>query len=81
MGGEPRLARAGQGGPYTERSSSDPRGKLRGGAAGGLGDTVPVPVAVDFGGAWIMGTDTGGVGRIRARCIFAGPATAARAVP
>jgi hypothetical protein len=52
----------------TLRSSSDPRGRLRGGAAGAVafGDAV----AVDLGAGGMIGAATGGVVRMRAGCMF-----------
>jgi hypothetical protein len=57
---------------YTLRSSSDPRGRLRGGAAGGFGEAV----AADLGGSGMIGAATGGVARTRACWTFAAPADA-----
>jgi hypothetical protein len=52
---------------YTLRSSSDPLGRLRGGAAGEFGDAVPAA----FGVGWMMGDAMGDVVRTRAGCMFA----------
>jgi hypothetical protein len=57
---------------YTLRSSSDPRGRLRGGAACGFGEAV----TADLGGGGMIGAATGGVARTRACRILAGPADA-----
>jgi hypothetical protein len=52
---------------YTLRSSSDPRGRLRGGAACGVDDIVG---EADFDGGCKMGAATGGVDSTRACCTF-----------
>ena len=57
---------------YTLRSSSDPRGRLRGGVAGRAGEAVAAPLG--SGGA--IGAATVGVVRMRACCTSAGRAGA-----
>jgi hypothetical protein len=54
---------------YTLRSSSDPRGRLRGAVAGPFGDAV----AGAFGIGGVMGAPIGCVERTRAFCIFGDP--------